>query len=324
MKAITYTRYGPPDVLQLTEVQKPIPADDEILVKVRSVSVNRSDWETLTGRPLYARLGGMLKPGNPILGSDVAGTVEGVGRNHTQFKPGDEVFGEMTGYCGGFAEYVCTRGKIWTLKPAGLTFEQAAAIPQAGVIALQGLRDRVHLGQSVLINGAGGGAGSFAIQLAKLYGAEVTGVDNSGKLDFMRTLGADHVIDYSREDFTRNGRKYDMILDLIAYRSVFAYARALKSNGSYHAVGGSAATFLQFLLFGSWIRRTSDRQVGLLMVRRNREDLEFITELCSCGKIIVPIDKRYSLSEVPEALRYLGEGRSKGKIVITLEPDSKT
>ncbi len=232
MKAITYTRYGPPDVLQLSEVKKPIPTDDEMLVKVRSVSVNRSDWETLTGRPLYARFGGLFKPRNPILGSDVAGTVEAVGKNHAQFKPGDEVFGEMPGYCGGFAEYVCARANTWALKPAGLTFEQAAAIPQAGVIALQGLRDRVQPGQSVLINGAGGGSGSFAIQLAKRYGAEVTGVDNGGKLDFIRSLGADYVMDYSREDFTRTGRRYDLILDLIADRSAFAYARALKPQGS--------------------------------------------------------------------------------------------
>ncbi len=324
MKAITYSRYGPPDGLQLTEVPQPVPADDEILVKVRSVSVNRSDWETLTGKPLYARLGGLLKPGNPILGSDVAGTVEAAGKTHTPFKPGDEVFGEMAGYCGGFAEYVCTRGKIWALKPAGLTFEQAAAIPQAGVIALQGLRDRVQPGHSVLINGAGGGAGSFAIQLAKLYGAEVTGVDNSGKLDFMRSLGTDHVIDYTQEDFTRNGRKYDLVLDLIAYRSAFACARALKPDGSYYAVGGSVATILQFLLFGRWIKRASGRRVSLLMVQRNREDLEFITDLCANGKIIVPIDRQYPLPEVPEALRYLGEGRAQGKIVITVGHNDET
>lgn len=324
MKAIVYTRYGSPDVLQLKEVEKPIPGDDKILIKVHAVSVNRSDWEGLVGKPLYARLGGLLKPGNQILGSDVAGRVEAVGKDNTQFKPGDDVFGEMENYHGGFAEYVCTRGKIWAMKPASLTFEQAAAIPQAGVIALQGLRGRVQQGQSVLINGAGGGAGSFAVQLAKLYGAEVTGVDNAGKLDFMRSLGADHVVDYTREDFTRNGKQSDLILDLIAYRSAFAYARALKPNGSYYAVGGSVATFLQFLLFGPWIRRTSGRQVRLLAVQRNRKDLEFITGLCESGKIALPIDKRYPLGEVPEALQYLGEGRAKGKVVINMEPTSKT
>ncbi len=243
------------------------------------------------------------------------------GKNNNQFQPGDEVFGEMGDYHGGFAEYVCASGRILALKPADMTFEEAAAIPQAGVIALQGIRDKgqIQPGQKVLINGAGGGAGMFAIQLAKLYGAEVTGVDNTGKLDFMRSLGADHVIDYTREDFTKNGKQYDFILDLIAYRSAFAYARALKPNGSYYAVGGSVATFLQFLLIGPWIRRASGKHVRVLAVQRNRKDLEYITELCKTGKIIPFIDKRYSLSEVPEALRYLGEGRAKGKVVITVE-----
>jgi len=320
MKAIVYTEYGSPDVLQLKEVAKPVPTDDEILIKVQAASVNRSDWEGLTGKPLYARLGGLRKPSSPILGSDVAGRVEMAGRNHNQFQPGDEVFGEMGNYHGGFAEYVCTRGRAWTLKPAGMTFEQVAAIPQAGVIALQGIRDKgqVQPGQSVLINGAGGGAGSFAVQLAKLYGAEVTGVDNPGKQDFVRSLGADHVIDYTREDFTKNGKQYDFILDLIAHRTAFAYARALKPNGSYYAVGGSVATFLQFLLFGSWIRRTSGKKVRLLAVQRNRKDLVTITEMCEAGKVVPVIDRRYPLSEVPEALRYLGEGRVKGKVVITV------
>ena len=313
-------------MLQLKELEKPIPKDDEILVKVHAVSVNRSDWEGLIGRPLYARLDGLLKPRHQILGSDVAGRVEAAGRSHTQFKPGDEVFGEMENYHGGFAEYVCTLAKAWALKPASLTFEQAAAIPQAGVIALQGLRNKgqIQPGQSVLINGAGGGAGSFAIQLAKFYGAEVTGVDNTGKLDFMRALGADHVIDYTREDFTNDGNQYDLILDLIAHRSAFAYARALRANGRYFAVGGSVMTMLQILLLGPWIRRSTGRNIRILAVQRNRKDLEYITELCESGKIVPPIDQRYPLSEVPEALRYLGEGRAEGKIVITLENTSKT
>ena len=323
MKAIVYYKYGLPDVLKLEEVEKPAPNDDEILVKVYAVSVNRSDWEGLTGKPLYARLGGLRKPSNTILGSDVAGRVEMVGKNNREFQPGDEVFGEMGDYHGGFAEYVCTRGRSWALKPAGMTFEEAAAIPQAGVIALQGIRDKgqVQPGQKVLINGAGGGAGTFAVQLAKLYGAEVTGVDNTGKLDFMRSLGADHVIDYTREDFTKNGKQYDLILDLIAHRSVFAYARALRPNGSYFAVGGSVATFFQILLLGPWIRRTSSKNLQVLAVQRNRKDLAFITELCEAGKVVPVIDRRYPLSEVPEALRYLGEGRAKGKIVITVVPD---
>jgi NADPH:quinone reductase-like Zn-dependent oxidoreductase len=320
MKAIVYTEYGPPDVLQLKDLPKPVPSDDEILVKVHAVSLNRSDWEGLIGKPLYARIGGLRRPGHPILGSDIAGRVETVGKANSQFQPGDEVFGEMWGYHGGFAEYVCTRGKAWALKPASLTFEQAAAIPQAGVIALQGMRTKgqVQPGQNVLINGAGGGAGSFAIQLAKLYGAEVTGVDNMGKLDFMRSLGADHVIDHTRQDFTKNGKQYDLILDVIAHRSAFAYRRALKPTGRYFAVGGSVATFLQILLVGPWIRRTTGRSIQILAVQRNREDLLEITELCETGKIIPVIDRRYPLSQVPEALRYLGEGRAKGKVVITV------
>ena len=321
MKAIVYTEYGSPNVLQLKEVEKPTPKDDEVLIKVHAVSVNRSDWEGLIGKPLYARLNGFRKPGNPILGSDIAGRVETVGKNNSQFKPGDEVFGEMEDYHGGFAEYVRARGIILALKPANLSFDEAAAIPQAGVIALQGIRDKAQIqpGHKVLINGAGGGAGMFAMQLAKLYGAEVTGVDNIEKLDFMRSLGADHVIDYAREDFTINEKRYDFILDLIAYRSAFAYARALKPNGSYYAVGGSVATFLQFVLFGPWIRRTSGKNVRLLAVQRNRKDLEYITELCVAGKIVLYIDKGYSLREVPEALRYLGEGHAKGKIIIRVE-----
>ena len=321
MKAIVYREYGSPDVLHLQEVEKPNPTDDEILVKVCAVSLNRSDWEGLIGKPLYARMGGPLKPGNPILGSDIAGRVEMAGKNHSLFQPGDEVFGEMWDYHGGFAEYVTTRGRTWIRKPAGLTFEQAAAIPQAGVIALQGIysQGKVKAGQQVLINGGGGGAGSFAIQLAKLQGAEVTGVDNAEKLDFMRSLGADHVIDYAREDFTRNGKQFDLILDLIAYRSAFAYQKALKPQGSYFLVGGSVSTMLQVLLFGPWIKRRSSKNIRILAVQRTQQDLAAITELCESGKIVPVIDKQYPLSQVPEALRYLGEGHAKGKVVITIE-----
>jgi NADPH:quinone reductase-like Zn-dependent oxidoreductase len=325
MKAIVYEKYGSPDVLNLTEMQKPTPTDDEVLIKNHAVSVNRSDWEGLTGKPLYARMGGLLKPRDHILGSDIAGRVEMVGKNNQQFQLGDDVFGELSGYWGGFAEYVCARGNILALKPASMTFEEAAAIPQAGVIALQGIRDKglVQPGHKVLINGAGGGAGTFAIQLARLDGAEVTGVDNTDKLDFMRSLGADHVIDYTREDFTKNGKQYDLILDLIAYRSVFAYSRALKPNGRYFAVGGSVATFFQILLLNPWFKRTSGKNLRILAVQRNRKSLVTITELCEAGKIVTVIDKRYRLSEVPKALRYLGEGRAKGKVVITLESNKK-
>jgi NADPH:quinone reductase-like Zn-dependent oxidoreductase len=320
MKAVVYTSYGPPNVLQLKEVAKPTPGDDEALIKVHAVSVNRSDWEQLTGKPLYARLAGLFKPGHPILGSDIAGRVEMVGSRHKQFKPGDEVFGDILWRPGGFAEYVCARGRDLALKPGSLSFEAAAAIPQAAVIALQGIRDKgqVQPGQKVLINGAGGGAGAFAVQLARLAGAEVTGVDNTGKLDFMRSLGADHVLDYTREDFTQTDQRYDLILDLAAYRSVFDYARALKPAGSYFAVGGSVATFFQIVLLGPWMRRAAGKKIRLLVVQPNQTDLAFVTGLCEAGKIVPVIDKCYPLREVPEALRYLGEGRAKGKVVITV------
>lgn len=320
MKAVMRTEYGSPKVMRLEEIPKPVPADNELLVKVHAVSLNRSDWEGLVGKPLYARMGGLRKPGHPILGSDVSGRVEQAGKNNDQFKPGDEIFGEMEDYHGGFAEYVTTHGRIWAQKPAKLTFEEAAAIPQAGVIALQGIQKKgqVQPGQKVLINGAGGGTGMFAIQLAKLQGAVVTGVDNAGKLEFMRSLGADHVIDYTKQDFTKTREQYDLILDLIAYRSPFAYSRALKPNGTYYAVGGSVGTLLQILFAGAWIKRRTGKKVHVLAVHRNREDLVSITELCEAGKIVVTIDQRYPLSEVPEALRYLGEGHAKGKVVIQI------
>ena len=320
MKAIVYTKYGPPEALQLKEVAKPTPKDDEVLIKVQAVSVNRSDWEGLRGKPLYARLGELLSPRQQRLGSDIAGRVEMAGRNVSRFKPGDEVFGDILPRLGGFAEYVCARESALALKPASMTFEQVAAIPQAAVIALQGIRDKGHVqrGQKVLINGAGGGAGTFAVQLAKIYGAEVTGVDNTGKLDFMRSLGADHVIDHTREDFTKNGEQYDLILDIVAHRSVFAYKRALGSNGSYFLAGGSVATMLQILLVGSWIRRTTGKKIRILAVRPNIEDVDFMKDLIEAGKVTPVIDKTYPLSEVPEALGYVGEGQAQGKVVITV------
>jgi NADPH:quinone reductase-like Zn-dependent oxidoreductase len=320
MKAIMYTRYGPPEVLQLKEVAKPTPKDDEVLIKVQAVSVNRSDWEGLRGKPLYARIGGLLRPRHHILGSDIAGRVEVAGRNVSRFQPGDEVFGDILGRLGGFAEYVCARESALAPKPATLTFEEAAAIPQSAVIALQGIRDKgqVQPGQKVLINGAGGGAGTFAVQLAKMYGAEVTGVDNTGKLDFMRSLGADHVIDHTREDFTKNGNQYDLILDIVAHRSVFSYKRALRSDGSYFLAGGSVATMLQILVVGPWIRATTGKKVRILAVRPNIEDVDFMKDLIEAGKVTPVIDKTYPLSEVPEAIGYVGDGRAQGKVVITV------
>jgi len=318
MKAFVNDRYGSPDVLQLKEIAKPIPADNQILIKIYAVSINGSDREGLIGKPLYSRVGGLSN--NNILGSDIAGVVEAVGRNNNEFQVGDEVFGEIPGYHGGFAEYVCMSGKTLTKKPAGMTFEDAAAIPQGGVIAFNGIikQGGVQSGQKVLINGAGGSGGVFAVQLAKLHGAEVTGVDNAGKLDFLRSLGADHVIDYTRENYTKNRNQYDLILDLIAYRSVFAYPRPLRPNGTFFMVGGSVATIFQVLFLGSLIKRMTSKHVRMLMVPQNREDLIAITELCTAGKVRTVIDKTYSFDEIPEAMRYVSDGHAKGKIVISL------
>lgn len=324
MKAIIYTEYGSPDVLELKEVEKPTPKDDQVLIKVHATSINGSDWEYLRGKPLYARIIGLRKPKKNILGSDIAGVVSAVGRNVTQFQPGDEVFGDILMHLGGFAEYVCAPEKALILKPPSMTFEEVSALPQAAVIALQGIRDKgqVQPGQKVLINGAGGSGGTFAVQLAKLYGAEVTGVDNASKLEMLRSIGADHVIDYRQQDFTKTGQRYDFILDLVAYRSVFDYKRALSPKGKYYMVGGSMSTLFQVLLLGPLMKMDGGKKIRVLGVHANTKDLRYMTELVEAGKIVPVIDRHYPLSEVPEALRYLGEGHAKGKIVITIA-DSK-
>jgi NADPH:quinone reductase-like Zn-dependent oxidoreductase len=321
MKAVVYTRYGSPDVLRLTDVEKPTPKDNEVLVKVRAVSLNRSDWEALRGKPLYARIGGPLRPRHHILGSDIAGRVEAAGRATTSFQPGDNVFADILSHMGGFAEYVCVPESALAAMPAGMTYEEAAALPQAGAIALQGIWDKgqIQPGQQVLINGAGGGSGMYAVQLAKLRGAEVTGVDNAEKLEFIRSLGADHVIDYTRADLTRNGRRYDLILDLAAHRSALAYKRSLVPGGRYLYVGGSAATLLQVLLIGPLLGRAEGKKLRLLAVRLGAQRLAPLVALCQAGKIATAIDRRYRLGEVPEALRYLGEGHAKGKLVAIVE-----
>lgn len=320
MNALLYEEYGSPDVLHLAQVPAPSPKADEALIRIHAVSLNGSDREGLVGKPLYARIGGWRKPGNRILGSDIAGRVERVGPDHAEFEPGDAVFGELPGYRGGLAEYACTHGRTLARKPPGLTFEQAAAIPQAGVIALNGIREqgRVRPGQSVLINGAGGSAGSFAIQLARLHGAEVTAVDDGAKLDFMRSLGADHVIDYAQEDFTRSGRQYDLILDVFAHRSARDYQRALRPGGTCFCVGGSVAALFQVLLLGPWIRRTSGRRVRVLVVPQNRKDLVAVTELCEAGTIVPVIDRCYPFAEAADAFRHVADGRARGKVVITI------
>ena len=321
MKAIVYTKYGSPDVLKLKEVEKPIPNDNEVLVKVHASSINDWDWGLLRGKPFVNRLlFGLHKPRIQILGCDIAGQVEEVGRNIKKFQPGDEVFGDLceSGF-GGFAEYVCANENKLTLKPSGLTFEEAAAIPQAAILALVGLRDygKIGPGQKVLINGAGGGAGSFAVQIAKSFGAEVTGVDSTIKLDMMRSIGADYVIDYTKEDFTKNGQSYELIHDGAVYRSTFDCMRALSPRGIYVMVGGSMVRIFQALLLKPWISFISNKKMSIQAHKPNK-DLAFLKELFEEGKVKSVIDKCYPLSEVPDALRYFGEGRTLGKIVISM------
>jgi NADPH:quinone reductase-like Zn-dependent oxidoreductase len=321
MRAVVRTEYGPPDVVRIEQVAKPVPGDTEILIRVLAASINGSDREAVCGRPAYTRIGGLRKPHHSILGSDVAGRVEQVGRQIRDLQPGDEVLGEVPGYHSGFADYVCAPERTFVRKPAALTFEEAAAIPQAGAIALHGIRlkGQVRSGQKVLINGAGGAAGSFAVQLAKLDGAEVTGVDHGDKGDFLRSLGADHVIDYTTADFTRGGEQYDLVLDTIAHRSVFACSNALRPSGTYFLAGGALRVILGVLLLGPWIRRMTGKTVRLLLVPQDRQVLLAVTELCADRRLVPAIDRRYPVSEAREALRYVSEGRQNGKVVITFD-----
>ena len=326
MKAIVCTKYGPPEVLQLRDVEKPAPKENEVLIRVHAASVNSWDWDLLRGVPFANRMGGFFKPKHEILGADMAGRIEGTGRSAGRFQPGDEVFGDISGSgWGGFAEYVCTPENVLALKPQGMTFEQAAAIPQAGVLALQGLRygGRLQSGQQVLINGAGGGVGTFAVQIAKSFGAEVTGVDRTEKLEMLRAIGADQIIDYTREDFTRTGRRYDLILDVVANRSVADYRRVLNPKGVFVMIGGSTSAFFQTVILGTWISVTGKNKMGLLLHKPNPSDLVLLSGLFEAGKVVPVIDRRYPLSEVSEAFRYFGEGHVQGKIVITVADDSR-
>jgi NADPH:quinone reductase-like Zn-dependent oxidoreductase len=321
MKAIVYTKYGSPDVLHLQEVEKPAPGDDGVLVKVHAVSINAADWHIMRGKPFLARfmIGGFRKPKNAILGSDIAGRVEAVGKNVTQFQPGDEVFGGV-GH-GGFAEYVSVQEKRLLLKPANVSFETAAAVPMAGLTALQALRDngRVKPGQKVLINGASGGVGTFAVQLAKTFGAEVTGVCSTRNLQMARGIGADYVIDYTREDFTRNGRQYDLIIDIAASRSVSDYERALSPQGTCVLTGFSTMShLLRSTLQGSLASRTGSKRFVRFTARLHRKDLILLKELLETGKVVPVMDRCYPLSEVAEALRYFGEEHARGKVIITV------
>jgi NADPH:quinone reductase-like Zn-dependent oxidoreductase len=321
MKAIVFTQYGSPDILELKKIPKPVPKDDELLIRVHASSVNSWDWEFLNGTPFVNRLMfGLLKPkpGKQVLGADIAGTVEAVGKRVTRFQPGDEVFGDLWDSFGGFAEFACAKETSLELKPANSTFAEAAAVPQAGVLALQGLRKagQVRPGRKVLINGAGGGVGTIAIQLAKLSGAEVTGVDASHKLNVVRSLGADHAIDYLQEDFTKTGGRYDLIIDCQNFRSMFDNRRALEPGGTYAMIGGSIPRVYQlwFLSFIAWLTR-EDRTLCLVAEGPNK-GLAELKELMEAGKLVPVIDRTYQLRDVPDALRYFGEGQHKGKIAI--------
>lgn len=312
MRAVVYDRYGPPDVLRVEEVATPSPGPNQVLVRVCAASVNLSDWECLRGTPLYARIGGLRAPARPTLGSDVAGTVESVGSEVTRFQPGDDVYGRTP--MGGFAEFAVTSEASLARLPEELSFAQAATLPEAGAIALQGTAGATS-GQRVIINGAGGGTGSFAIQLAKRAGAHVVGVDNAGKLEFMRSLGADEVIDYRTQDFTKV-EPADLVLDLVAHRSVFAYRRALVPGGRYLCVGGSTRALLRVVTVGSILGRLTGRRLGVLMVRQAPAHYADLAQLCASGEIEIHIDRLFPLEQVPEALAHVGEGRALGKVVI--------
>jgi len=329
MKAIVCEKYGPPEVLELKEMEKPTPKDNEVLVKVHATSLNAYDWRMQRADPFLVRLmgGGLLKPKNKILGADMAGRIELIGRNVTQFKPGDDVFGDLAGYGqGAFAEYVCAPENALALKPAKITFEEAAAVPMAAVTALQGLRDtgRIRKGQKVLINGASGGVGTFAVQIAKSFGAEVTAVCSTGKMEMARAIGADHVIDYTKEDFTKNGQHYDLIFAVNGYHPILDYKSALKPDGIYVMAGGSMSQMFQALLFGPLVSMIGNKKIRAVSAKPNQKDLIFIKELIEAGKVKPVIDRRYSLREVPQALQYLWEGHARGKVVITVEYNNKT
>jgi len=321
MKAIVFTRYGTSEVLELRELPKPTPGDGEVLVRVRAVSVNDWDWQILQGIPFVNRLTvGLRRPKKQILGSDIAGRIEALGTNARRFHLGDEVFGDLSGRWGGFAEYVCAREEDLALKPASLTFEEAAAIPQAAMLAVQGLRDKgqIRPGQTILINGAGGGVGTFAIQIARLHGAETTGVDAGEKLDLLRSLGFDHVLDYAQKDFTELGQRYDLILDVKTNRSAFAYLRVLKARGVYVTVGGSTARIVQVALLGLVLPLVSSKRMHVVVLKPNK-DLGYLTELVEEGSAKPVIDSFYPLSDAAAAMKRFGESKHQGKIVITLE-----
>jgi NADPH:quinone reductase-like Zn-dependent oxidoreductase len=326
MKAIVYTEYGPPDVLKIEEVEKPTPTENRVLIKVHATSINAGDWRVMRADSLLIRLmtGGLLKPKDTRLGSDVAGRVEAVGENVKQFRPGDEVFGCAHGT---FAEYALAREVYVALKPANISFEKAAAVPVAALTALQGIRyaGGIRPGQKVLIQGASGGVGTFAVQLAKSFGAEVTAVCSTRNLDMARSIGADHVIDYTKEDFTRNPQRYDLIFAVNGYHSLSAYQRALSPQGVYVCAGGTMAQFFQAMLLGPLMSRKGGKKLGSMGIAKiNQEDLVYVGELLQAGKIVPVIDRSHPLSEIAEAMRYVEDTHAQGKVVITVAQNGKT
>jgi NADPH:quinone reductase-like Zn-dependent oxidoreductase len=331
MKAIICPKYGSPDVLQLREVVKPVPQEEEVLIQIHATSLNLRDLRMLRANPFFMRLmpGGLFRPKNQILGADVAGLVEAIGCNIKQFKLGDEVFGYLPSATGRgtLAEFVCARENLITLKPANLTFEQAAAVPVASMTALQGLRGNGNIqpGQKVLINGASGGVGIFAAQIAKAFGAEVTAVCSTRNVEIARSIGSDHVIDYTKEDFTQNGHRYDLILAVNGYHPILDYRRALSPKGTYISAGGSMNQIIQGMLLGQLVSMTGGKKMGFMGIAKpDQEDLIFVAELLEAGKVVPVIDRCYPLSEVTEAIRYLVEEHAKGKVVITVEHNNKT
>ena len=325
MKAIICTKYGSPDVLQIRDVAKPTPQDDEVLIRIHAASINARDWRMMRAKPFFIRLmpGGFLQPKNKILGADVAGRIEAIGHNVRQFKPGDEVFGYLPSATGRgtFAEYVCAKENLITLKPANLTFEQAAVVPVAAMTALQGLRNKGNLqsGQKVLISGASGGVGIFAVQIAKAFGAEVTAVCSTRNLELVSSLGADHVIDYKLEDFTQNGMQYDLILAVNGYHPISGYLRVLNPDGIYVVVGGSMLQLFQAGTNGKRITSTGSQKIAILSMAQNQKDLSLIKVFLETGKIKPVIDGCYPLSKTPEAFWYFEKEHAQGKVVIMIE-----
>lgn len=323
MKAIVSTKYGQPDVMEFKEIEKPAPKDNEVLVKVHASSVNAADWHMLTADIFLIRLMGMgfFKPKYTILGADIAGRVESVGQNVRQFKPGDEVYGDLANFgWGGLAEYVSVPEGALDIKPTNLSFDEAAAIPLAAITALQGLRDigKIQADQKVLISGASGGVGTFAVQIAKSFGAEVTAVCSSRNMEMASSIGADWVIDYTKEDFTRNGKKYDIIIAANGYHPILDYKRALSPTGIYVMTGGAGAQMFQAMAFGPLLSKKDGRQMRSLSMKAKQKDLVYIKELVEAGKVSPVIERRYSLSEAPDAFRYFGKGHARGKVVITV------